>query len=146
MEATWWLIALAVLLLTEILTLGLTTIWFAGGALVAFFASLIGADLIIQIVIFLLVSILLLIFTRPLAIKYINKKRVATNYESLFGKIVKTTSKVDNLNQSGTANVNGTEWTVRSDDNSKIIEAGRKVKIVDIVGVKLIVTEVKEET
>lgn len=145
MEATWWLIALAVLLLTEILTLGLTTIWFAGGALVAFFASLIGADLMIQIVIFLLVSILLLIFTRPLAIKYVNKKRVATNYESLIGKIVKTTSKVDNFNQSGTANVNGAEWTVRSEDNSKIIEAGRKVRIVDIAGVKLIVTEVREE-
>ncbi|WP_066714261.1 NfeD family protein [Clostridium sp. Marseille-P299] len=145
MEALYWLIALAVLLVIEIFTLGLTTIWFAGGALIAFFASLLGANLYIQIILFFVVSFLMLFFTRPVAIKYVNKERVKTNYEGLIGKIVKITSKVDNYNQTGTAVVNGTEWTVRSDDDDKIIEAGTKVKIVDIVGVKLIVAEYKEE-
>lgn len=145
MEAMYWLIALALLLLIEILTLGLTTIWFAGGALIAFIASLLGADLYIQIILFFIVSLVMLFFTRPVAVKYLNRKRVKTNYEGLIGKVIKTTSRVDNYNQMGTAIVNGTEWTVRSDVDSKIIEAGTKVKIVDIAGVKLIVTEYKEE-
>lgn len=145
MSAMYWLIALAVLLVIEILTLGLTTIWFAGGALVAFFASLLNAGVLLQIILFLVVSLLLLFFTRPVVVKYINRKRVKTNYEGLIGKVVKTTSRVDNFNQTGTAIVNGSEWTVRADEDNKIIEADRKVKIVDIRGVKLIVTEYKEE-
>lgn len=145
MSAMYWLIALAVLLVIEILTLGLTTIWFAGGALVAFFASLLNAGVLLQIILFLVVSLLLLFFTRPVVVKYINRKRVKTNYEGLIGKVVKTTSRVDNYNQTGTAIVNGSEWTVRADEDNKIIEADRKVKIVDIRGVKLIVTEYKEE-
>lgn len=145
MEAMYWLIALAVLLLIEIFTLGLTTIWFAGGALIAFIASLLGLNLYIQIILFFIVSFLMLFITRPFAIKYVNKERVKTNYEGLIGKVVKVTSQVDNYNQSGTAIVNGTEWTVRADEDDKIIETGTKVKIVDIVGVKLIVTEYKEE-
>lgn len=145
MEAMYWLIALAVLLLIEIITLGLTTVWFAGGALIAFFASLLGANLYIQIILFFIVSFLMLFITRPIAIKFVNKERVKTNYEGLIGKVVKITSKVDNYNQMGTAVVNGTEWTVRAAEDDKIMEAGTKVKIVDIVGVKLIVKEYKEE-
>jgi membrane protein implicated in regulation of membrane protease activity len=145
MEALYWLIGLAVLLFIEIVTLGLTTIWFAGGAFVAFIAALLGADTWLQFVCFLLISLILLIFTRPVAVRKLNKNRVKTNYEGLIGKVVKVTKTVDNENQSGEAVVNGQEWTVRSADENIIIESGTKVKIINIAGVRLIVEVYKEE-
>lgn len=146
MEALYWLIGLSVLLLIEIVTLGLTTIWFAGGALVAFFLALLGADFWLQFLGFALISLALLIFTRPIAVKRLNKNRVKTNYEGLIGKVVKITKTVDNQNLSGEAIVNGQEWTVRSANENVIIQPGTKVKIVNIAGVKLIVEEYKEES
>jgi membrane protein implicated in regulation of membrane protease activity len=145
MEALYWLIGLAVLLFIEIVTLGLTTIWFAGGALVAFIAALLGADLWLQFLCFSLISLILLIFTRPVAVRKLNKNRVKTNYEGLIGKVVKVTKTVDNENQSGEAVVNGQEWTVRSADDNVVIESGTKVKIINIAGVRLIVEVYKEE-
>ncbi|MDD5935673.1 MAG: NfeD family protein [Clostridiales bacterium] len=145
MIALYWLIGLAVLLLIEIITLGLTTIWFAGGALVAFIAAICGANIAVQIVLFVIVSLILLIFTRPIAMKRLNKNRVKTNYEGLIGKVVKITKTVDNSNQTGEACVNGQDWTVRSYNDDEIIEPGTKVKIVNIEGVRLIVTKYREE-
>lgn len=146
MEALYWLIGLAVLLLIEIVTLGLTTIWFAGGALVAFIVALLGADFWLQFLCFSLVSLILIIFTRPVAVRKLNKNRIKTNYEGLIGKVVKITKTVDNENQSGEAVVNGQEWTVRSAIENVIIPPGTKVKIVNIEGVRLIVKEYKEES
>lgn len=145
MVSLCWLIVLALLLAIEIATLGLTTVWFAGGALIGFIASLLGVDFWIQMVLFILVSLLLLFFTRPVAVKHLNKSRVKTNYEGLIGKVVKITERVDNDNQTGEALVNGQEWTVRSETDGVIYEPGTKVRIVNIVGVKLIVTEYREE-
>ena len=145
MQALYWLIALAVLLVIEIVTLGLTTIWFAGGALIAFIAALLGVDLWVQLILFSIISLVLLIFTRPVAMKRLNKNRVKTNYEGLIGKVVKVTKTVDNQSQSGEAVVNGQEWTVRSLNEDVIFEPGTKVKIVNIEGVRLIVTEYREE-
>ena len=85
MEGIFWLIVIIVMALIEIITLGLTTIWFAGGALVAFFANLAGANLVIQIILFVVVSVLLLALTRPLAVEYLNKGRTRTNVDSLLG-------------------------------------------------------------
>lgn len=145
MESVYWLVLLAVLLIVEICTLGLTTIWFAGGALMAAIASLLGFGPVIQFVVFLAVSIVLLIFTRPLALHYINDHRSKTNYEGLIGKMIKITERVDNFNQTGTASVNGQEWTVRSEIDSVILNSGDKAKIVNISGVKLIVRAYGEE-
>ena len=69
----FWLIVFLVLLFFEILTLGLTTIWFAGGALVAFVLAVLNVSWMVQMVVFLVVSFLLLLTTRPFAQKYINK-------------------------------------------------------------------------
>lgn len=145
MEAIYWLIGLAVLLVIEIITLGLTTIWFAAGALVAFIAALIGMNVFVQILLFLIVSILLLYFTRPVAVKYFNSKRVKTNYESLIGKEAKVLERIDNFNATGTALLDGQEWTARAFDDNEIIEEGTKVIVVKISGVKLIVEIQKEE-
>ncbi len=133
-----WLILLAVLLLIEIITLGLTTIWFAGGALVAFIVSLFYDNLLLEIILFIAVSLLLLYFTRPYVIKYFNPKRIKTNYEGLVGKEALVTMEIDNIHAQGQVIVDGQEWSARSSDGSRI-ETGVRVIVQDISGVKLIV-------
>lgn len=140
MESFYWLIAVAVLLIIEITTLGLTTIWFAGGALIAFLASILGAGYLMQFILFVVVSVILLCFTRPIALRYFNNHRTRTNYESIIGQTAKVTSIIDNFNQMGSAIVGGQEWTARAEQDDDIIEPGTQVKIVAIKGVKLIVT------
>lgn len=141
-----WLGLFILLLVIEIITVGLTTIWFAAGALAALAANVLGADLIIQIIIFLAVSVVLLIFTRPWAEKHLNRKRVRTNYEREIGKVIRITEKVDNLNQTGKSVVDGQEWTVRSKNDSEIFEAGALARVAAVSGVKLIVEKCEEET
>lgn len=80
-----------------------------------------------------------MIFTRPFAKKFINSNRTKTNYEEVIGKLVKVTEKIDNINETGTAVVNGQEWTARAKNPEDIIEAGAIVRVVEITGVKLIV-------
>lgn len=138
-----WLILLAVLLLIEIITLGLTTIWFAGGALVAFIVSLFYDNLLLEIILFLVISVLLLYFTRPYVIKYFNPKRIKTNYEGLVGKEALVIMAIDNIHGQGQVIVDGQEWTARSSDSS-MIDVGARVIVQDISGVKLIVKN-KEE-
>lgn len=141
-----WLGLFIILLVIEIFTVGLTTIWFAGGALAAMAANILGADLVWQIVIFLAVSCVLLIFTRPWARKHLNRNRIRTNYESEIGKIIRITERVDNLSQTGKSIVDGQEWTVRAEDDTEILEAGESAEVVAVSGVKLIVKKVKEGT
>lgn len=141
-----WLGLFILLLVIEIITVGLTTIWFAAGALAALAANVLGANLIIQIIIFLAVSVVLLIFTRPWAEKHLNRKRVRTNYEREIGKVIRITEKVDNLNQTGKSVVDGQEWTVRSKNDSEIFEAGALARVAAVSGVKLIVEKCEEET
>lgn len=140
-----WLGLFIILIIIELFTVGLTTIWFAGGSLAALLANILGADIPIQVLVFLAVSCILLIFTRPWAVRHLNKKRVKTNYESEIGKVIKLTERVDNINQTGKSIVNGQEWTVRSKDDGEILEEGTLAKVVAVSGVKLIVEKYKEE-
>lgn len=138
MESYYWLILMAIMLVIEIITLGLTTIWFAAGALVSYVAALFGANLIAQIIIFMAVSIIALIFTRPIAVRFFNSKdREKTNVDSLIGKNAKVIEKIDNENSKGKVSVNGMEWTARSVDES-IIEAEEIVTVKEVSGVKLL--------
>lgn len=135
-----WLIILAVLIVIEIATLGLTTIWFAGGALAALLVSIAGGPFWLQILVFFAVSILLLIFTRPLAVKYLNKDSSKTNVESIPGETGVVIQKIDNLQAQGQVMVNGMEWTARCRSGA-VIEEGKVVKVLAVEGVKLIVEE-----
>ena len=139
MEAMVWLILLAVLLVVEAITAGLTTIWFAGGALVAALAASFGAGVVLQLLLFLVVSVVLLVFTRPLAVKYMNKDLEKTNVNSLLGKTAVVTQEIDNLAQTGQVRINDIEWTARTCDNSIKIPKDAVVEIEDVQGVKLIV-------
>lgn len=139
-----WLAAFVIFLGIEVATMALTTIWFAGGALVAFLLALAGADLYIEVGAFFIVSCILLFFTRPLALKYVNKNTVKTNAEGMIGKKARITAAIDNDLATGAAVVAGQEWTARSEDGS-LIEEGAMVKIKAINGVKLIVSRIEEE-
>lgn len=145
MESVYWLILFVILLIFEIITLGLTTIWFAGGALIAFLSSLFGANIAVQLVLFFAVSFLLLYFTRPLAVRYINKNTTKTNVDSQIGRTAKVLITVDNNNATGQVMLNGLEWSARSSDDAVIIPEGTLVQVVDIAGVKLIVEEKRED-
>lgn len=139
-----WLAAFVILTGIEILTMALTTIWFAGGALVAFFLALAGLNKYIQLTAFFGVSCCLLFFTRPFALKYVNKNTVKTNVESIIGKKARVTCAIDNDMATGAAVVTGQEWTARSADG-RPIEEGAMVEIKDVNGVKLIVSRIEEE-
>lgn len=108
-------------------------------------AGLAGLNIWWQIGFFIAVSFLLLIFTRPFAVKYINSNREKTNYEGIIGKVVRITEKVDNYEMTGTAIVNGVEWTVRTETDGVILNPGDLAKVVNISGVKLIVKKYEEE-
>lgn len=138
-----WLILLAFLIFVEIVTLGLTTIWFAGGALVAFIVSLFYDNLLLEVILFLVVSLALLYFTRPIVKKYFNSTRTKTNYEAIIGRQALVTGTIDNINNDGWAVVNGLEWSARS-VNGETIEKGTKVIVESISGVKLMVSIKKE--
>ena len=140
-----WLGLLILFLVIEIATVGLTTIWMAGGALGALILDLAGLNLWWQIGAFLFVSFTMLVFTRPFVVKYINSHHEKTNYEGIIGKVVRITEKVDNLQQTGTAVVNGLEWTTRAERDDVILDPGDLAKVVNISGVKLIVKKYEEE-
>lgn len=139
----FWLIVLVVLVVIELLTMGLTTIWFAGGALIATIAAVLGAPMVVQVILFLVVSGVLIIFTRPLAVKYFNKDRVRTNAESLVGRQAIVISEIDNLQGIGQVNVGGMEWSARTRVDGVRLPVGTVTTILGINGVKLIVEERK---
>lgn len=139
-----WLLMAAIFIVVELVTLGLTTIWFAGGAFVAAIAGACGANLAIQVILFLVVSIVLLVLTRPIAVKHLDSKIEKTNSEALIGKTAVVIQEINNVNGTGQAKINGMEWTARAKNEDEIISAGTNVNIVDISGVKLIVEVEKE--
>ena len=140
-----WLVAFGVLLLIEILTLGLTTIWFAAGALAAFLMAVLSLPLMVQIIVFIAVSALLLIFTRPIMTKHLNAKTTKTNAESLVGEKARVLIPVNNLKSEGQVMVNGMEWTARSTKDEVTFVKDEMVRIVGISGVKLIIEKLNKE-
>ncbi len=139
MQAYYWLILFVVLLAIEAFTLGLTTIWFAGGALIAFVAALLGASIYVQQILWLVVSILLLVLTRPIAKKYIYKRQEHTNADRLIGQEAMVCEQINNLKATGKVMLNGIEWTARTADPTVTIEKGSIIRVLRIEGVKVIV-------
>lgn len=137
-----WIVILIVCLVIEIISLGLTTIWFSGGALIAAIAAMFDVPIPVQVILFLVVSILLFYFTRPIALKYFNNKRVKTNVDSLIGTHAKVLSSINNVEGSGKVMVNGQEWSARSEDEKNVIAEGQMVEILSVAGVKLVVRPV----
>lgn len=141
----FWVILLVGFVVIEVATMGLTTIWFAGGALVAAIMAALHLPSYVQIAAFIVVSVVLIFFTRPIAVRYFNKDRVKTNAESIVGKKAIVTGAIDNIKAQGQVTVSGMEWTARSVSDDVTIAEGAVVTVVAISGVKLIVEERKEE-
>lgn len=143
MDPIIWLSIAIILIVFELITVSLTSIWFAGGAIASAVCSIFTDNLWIQLVIFMAASIVLWIFTRPIAIKYLNLGKEKTNVESLAGQKAVVTETINNLEAVGHAKINGLDWTARSADNT-VIEAGSTVIVKEISGVKLIVENLPE--
>ena len=139
MKVIYWLAIFIVLLIIEIATMGLTTIWFAGGALIAFCAGLVGFGLGVQIGVFVIVSILLLILTRPIAVKFFNQERQKTNAESLIGQHALVTEDIDTIKAKGQVEICGQIWSAKTDEPDGKILKNTVVVVNGIQGVKLIV-------
>lgn len=140
-----WGIAIVVFLGIEIATLGLTTIWFAGGAIVAVILAAIGAPIPVQVIVFAVVSVALLYFTRPIISKWFNKTRIKTNSEGLVGKHAYVTEAIDNVKATGVVKIDGLEWTARTAHDGMTIPEGAMITVLAIEGVKAIVEEYKED-
>lgn len=140
----FWLILTIICIVVEIGTVGLVSIWFAGGALIACFLDMADVHVIVQVIAFLVVSLLLLIATRPLAKRWLNSNRTKTNYEGVIGKVVRVTERIDNFNDTGTALVNGQEWTARSESDNISFEQGELAQVINITGVKLVVKKYED--
>ena len=141
-----WLSAVIVLGILEAVTTQLVTIWFALGALAALLAAVFHAPLWLQIVLFVAVSVLALVCTRPLVRKHLNGKKTPTNADRVLGHIGVVQEAISNTMAKGTVKVDGAVWTARSADGSDIA-AGTSVVAERIEGVKLIVkpTETNEK-
>ena len=139
-----WIVAIVVLLIVEGLTSGLVTIWFAIGALAGLICQLVGAPLWLQLTVFLVVSFVTLVLTRPLAQKHLNSKTQPTNADRLLGKECIVTEAIDNIAGTGAVTVGGQVWTARSVSDAVIPNETRAV-VRRIEGVKLIVEAIISE-
>jgi len=141
----WVWVALTVIFaVIEAFTFGLTTIWLALAALVMVFLSFLPIPLHFQLIIFLVISGVLLYFTRPLAVKKLKTGKVKTNVESLAGKQAIVTKQIVEFDR-GEIKVNGQIWTARSENGSAVSE-GVKCEVIRIEGVHAIVREIKESS
>lgn len=135
----FWAILLVVLVIAEAITVQLTSIWFAVGALGALFAAMLGIESeLLQAGIFVIVSVVSLIVTRPLVKKYSKPKIQPTNADRYIGAEGIVTEPIQNHAGKGFVNVRGSIWTARSADSSEI-EEGESIIVEKIEGVKLIV-------
>ena len=141
-----WLVLFVAFLGLEAMTAGLTSVWFAGGALAAALAALSGGNIVLQLVLFIGVSLVLLVFTRPLAMRSMKNSKEETNVNSLIGRTAVVTQCIDNRAQTGQVRINDVEWLARTEQDGQIIPERMVVEILRVQGVTLIVKEVKEET
>ena len=141
MGTIFWFIVMVVFLVAEASSVALLCIWFAGGALAALIATLLGAKLWLQLVLFFLVSGILLAALRPLTKKYWKPRMTKTNVDALVGAQGYVTAEIDNLNATGQVKLGGMEWTARS-ESGEVIAKGTLVQVARIEGVKAIVSPV----
>lgn len=136
-----WLIVLIVLLAGEAATVGLTFIWFAVGALGGLLTAVLGGEIWLQVVIFLVLSALTLALVRPLAARFLRTSRTPTNADRVIGKTATVTQAIDNTTGVGQVNISGQIWSARS-EHGPVIAQGTKVRVLRIEGVKVFVETV----
>ena len=139
MEAIIWLVLMVVFLIAEAVTVATISLWFAAGALVALLVSLLGLQVWLQVVLFLLVSGVLLACLRPMVKRHFTPKLTRTNVDAIVGTRGMVTAEIDNVCAAGQVKLNGMEWTARS-TNGQIIPAGTLIRVDRVEGVKVFVS------
>ncbi len=135
-----WFIIIIVAAVIEVLTMDLTSLWFSLGALVAFILGIAGIDWVVQVIVFVVVTVILLLSVRPLAKRYFRTNIVGTNADRLVGKIATCTSEIP-VGERGEVKVEGKYWSAIS-TSDQAIEVNEKVEVLSIEGNKLIVVKV----
>lgn len=138
MASAVWMILLVILVAGEAITVGLTLIWFAVGALGGLTVSALGGPLWLQVGVFLFLSALTLILVRPVAAKLLYPGTSPTNADRIIDQMALVTQEIDNMAQTGQVKLSGQVWTARSEDGS-VIPARSRVRILRIEGVKVFV-------
>ena len=136
-----WVALLAIFVIIEATTAQLLTIWFAVGSFAALVTSFLTDNILVQVVVFVVVSVVVLAATRPLVKKMTATKKQATNADMYIGQEGIVTEEITKL-EPGEVKVDGKRWSAIS---TKKIKIGRKVEILSIDGVKLHVKEVEEK-
>ena len=140
----FWSVLLVAAVIAEFGTQQLVSIWFAAGSLVALITAALGFSEIVQFVVFASVSLVLLIFTRPILRKFLRFEIRDTNVKSDLGKNAVVIQEIDPQKGTGRARLGDTEWRAVSSD-SCVIQTGSIVKVLDIDGTRLIVEPVTEK-
>ena len=140
-----WLVVVVVFLAVELMTVTLTSIWFAAGGLIALFVAMAGGGFVIQMIVFLIGSFAMFFATKPWTDKVINAKKTSTNADRAVGEEVRVLECISNLDQTGRVVVHGQDWMARTEDDNIIIEQGELVRVLRISGVKVIVERAKED-
>lgn len=143
MEYMFWIILALTLFAVEAITLNLVTIWFALGAIGACIASLLGAGLYKQWIVFAVLSAVLLVFTKPIADRKLTVKKQATNADRVIGKTGIVTDDITPDKFAGTVKVDGKDWSAVS-VSGEPIHRGETVSVQEIRGARLIVSPYKE--
>lgn len=138
LPSTVWLIVLIVLVIGEAITVGLTFIWFAVGALGGLLTAVWGGSVWLQVLVFLILSGVTLALVRPVAAKLLKTGVSPTNADRVIGKTAVVTQDIDNVAGKGQVNICGQVWTARS-ERQVVIPAGVEVKVLRIEGVKVFV-------
>ena len=138
LPSAFWLIALIVLLVGEAITIGLTFVWFAVGALGALIVSVLGGALWLQVVIFLALSGVTLALARAVFARFLKTSHAATNADRVIGQTAVVTEQIDNLSGTGQVNVAGQIWSTRSAHDVGIPRE-TEVLVLKISGVKVLV-------
>ncbi|MBR1873587.1 MAG: NfeD family protein [Eubacterium sp.] len=133
-----WLAVIIVTLVVEVITQGLTTIWFSIGAAVAAVTTVLNLNVWLQIVIFAAVSLIVMLLVRPMAKRMLMDRITPTNMDMLLKEQALVIENIDNDAGTGKVKVRDIEWTARTESGERI-EAGKMVEIQRIDGVKLIV-------
>ncbi|MBR5402471.1 MAG: NfeD family protein [Treponema sp.] len=128
-----WVAVTIICVVIESLTLALTTIWFGISGFVMVFLAFTPLPFVAQLFIFVVIAMLLLIFTRPFVKKKLSQKQIATNYERIIGQIAVVTKKITAL-EKGAVRINGMEWTAAVKEDITL-EKGSKCIIEEIAGV-----------
>ncbi len=136
----FWVVVAIVMAIIEAITLGLTTIWFAAGALITIVFAWLGLPYYVQIIAFLASSCILLVLTRPIIKKYLKVGAVKTNVDSLIGKNCIVLSDITE-HKFGQVKLSGQVWTAKS-QNDETLLAGEEVKVISVEGVKLVVARI----